>query len=388
MASDKLSLDNYVIMRKVLADIAWYREKGCIDELSVQIMKNDSSKKIPLHYENKKFIESKVNADHKAGMSELVSSMSDLSDISEETLDSIKVWSDMCFYMRNPKSFDYLCSATFNDDITMTYGPLKFNLSQVSDEEMVRGDTVRRMLYYPKLPCGDDCEDVIFLTSAGQTIGTFYNAYKSGSLMDESDAILVYDLYVNQRDERAYMDGEADAPYRWESDRYKEYVGMSIDEDKLMRSVDGPITADSIPEDNCLAVHMSRLSYSTVSQPEDIRKKNEFLRNMFDVVMKTGELPAAIIPKNGGERETVRGFLNKYGPQELFPVLDAAYFMNSNKYERKMFCMQRNACDIIATKQEFQQFLNKDGEYISDDSYGVRDIDDSDIPPELDIPEK
>jgi hypothetical protein len=103
--------------------------------------------------------------------------------------------------------------------------------------------------------------------------------------------------------------------------------------------------------------------------------------------MKTGELPAAIIPKNGGERETVRGFLNKYGPQELFPVLDAAYFMNSNMYERKMFCMQRNACDIIATKQEFQQFLNKDGEYISDDSYGVRDIDENDIPPELNVPE-
>ena len=26
MASDKLSLDSYVIMRKVFADIAWYRE--------------------------------------------------------------------------------------------------------------------------------------------------------------------------------------------------------------------------------------------------------------------------------------------------------------------------------------------------------------------------
>ena len=383
MGNDKLDLDSYVLMRKVLADIAWYREKGCIDELSVQVMKN-TGKEVPLHYDNKNFIERKVNADHKAGIGELVSSMSDLSVISDETLDSIKVWSDMCFYIHNPQSFNYLCSATFNDDITMSYGPLKFNLSQVPDEMQAQGDTVRRMLYYPKLPCGDNCEDVIFLTSAGQAIGEFYNAYKSGVPMDESDAILVYDLYLNQKQERDFEQGISEAPYRWEADKYKEYVGMNLDEDELMRNVDSPITPNSIPEDNCLATHMSRLSYSPVSQPEDIRKKKEFLRNMFDVVMKTGSLPAAIIPKGGGERETVRGFMKKYGPKDLFPVLDAAYFMNSNTYERKMFCMQRNACDIIAAKQEYAQFRSQNNEYVSDDSYGVREIDESDIPPELD----
>lgn len=388
MGKDKLDLDNYVIMRKVLADIEWYREKECIDELAVQVAKQ-TGKNVPLHYGgNKKFIENKVNADHKAGMSELVSSMSDLSDISDETLDSIKVWSDMCFYIHNPQSFDYLCSATFNDDIEMTYGPLKFKLSQVPVDQRKQGDTVRRMLYYPKLPCGDNCEDVIFLTSAGQVIGEFYQAYKAGEPMDESDAILVYDLYLNQKQEREFEEGIADAPYRWESDMYKDYVGMNIDEDKLMKSVDGPATAESLPEDNCLATRMSRLAYSTISQPEDIRNKREFLRNMFDVVMKTGSLPAAIIPKNGGERETVRGFMNKYGPHELFVALDAAYFMNSNTYERKMFSMQRNACDIIAAKQEYSRIVNRDSEYISDDAYGVREIDESDIPPGVDVPEK
>jgi hypothetical protein len=193
---------------------------------------------------------------------------------------------------------------------------------------------------------------------------------------------------LNQREQRDYEDGLRDAPYRWESDRYKYYIGMNIDEDKLMRSVDGPPTPDAIPEDNCLATHLSRFSFSTVSQPEDIRKKNEFLRNMFDIVMKTGELPAAIIPKNGGERETVRGFVNKYGPHELFFTLDAAYFMNGNADARKMFRMQRNACDIIATKQEYEQFRNRNSEYITDDSYGVREINENDIPPEIDLLDK
>lgn len=394
---DKLNLDQYVILRKLISDIAWYRKTGRIDELVVQVEKH-TGRKVPIHNNDKNMVMKKIESDHKAGASELVSSMSKLSDVSEDTVDSLKIWSDMCFYINNPRMLDYLCASTFNDGTNIEYGPLVFHSNDISDKEALHGDGVRRMLYYPKLPVGEDGDDFIFFTTAGTDVGAFYSAFKNGTPIDENDAVLMYDMYQNQYLERLYANGMGENPHSWESDTYKYYSGMDFDVDDMLSYIDADISVKKQPEDICLATHMSRLSASIVSQPEDIRKKNEFVRGIFDVVMQTGNLPAAITHKNTGKRQTIREFVDKYGAETLLPVLDAAYYMSSNKYDRKMFSTQRKVCDTFAVKQEIKamtELRQKEWEdekksfyedpYITDDSFGVREIDESEIPSGLDL---
>lgn len=386
---DKLSLDQYMTLRKLLADIAWYKEKGRIDELSVQVKKN-TGRSVYLHFNDEKAIERMVTANHKAATAELTASVSEMSSISEDTLDTIKIWSDMCFYVKNPRTFDFLCSATFNESISLSYGPLEIDSNAISDEEALHGDAVRRMCYYPRIPCGEHGTDFMFLASMGSDIMDCYTAFKNGVPIDENDALLMYDLYVNQYGEAANQRGEAEKPYQWESDQYKYYMGVDFAEKDFasILDADDKKVVNAKLEDTCLATHLSKLSYSMTFQPSDIAAKNKFLRGVFDVVSQTGYLPVAIVKSGkGNTRETIRGFVNKYGPEELIPVLDAAYFMNVNEYDRKMFNMQRRVCDTFVTKKEmdeYRQQVENDENYISDDSFGVRDIDEKDIPPDID----
>lgn len=388
--SDSLSFDQYMTLRKLMSDIVWYKRTGRIDELSVQLRKHTGTA-VYLHCNDEKVIERTVAANHKAAMSEMMSSVSELSNISEDTLDTLKVWSDMCFYMKNPRTFDLLCSATFNESISLHYGPLEIKSDMVPDELASHGDAIRRMNYYARIPCGEHGNDFMFLASMGSKMADCYQAFRDDVPMDENDALLMYDLYAYQYGETlAKTDGGA-KPYQWESDLYKYYMGEDFSEDDfsaLLDVEDKDLRSIQI-EDNCLATHMSKLSCSPSFQPPDLVAKNGFLRGIFDTVSRTGYLPAAIKTAggNGYNRQTVRSFVNKYGPEELIPVLDAAYFMSVNDYDRKMFNMQRRICDSFVVKRETSEFkarLQNDGNYVADDGFGVREIDEQDIPPELD----
>lgn len=388
--NDKLSLDQYMTLRKLMADMQWYKRTGRIDELSVQVKKY-TGRNVYLHCNDEKLIEKKVISDHKAAMSELMSSMSELSGISDDTLETIKVWSDMCFYIKNPRTFDLLCSSTFNEKISLQYGPLEFTSDAISEEEAMHGDAVRRMMYYPRIPCGEKGEDFLFMASMGSTIGDCYTAFKDGVPMDENDALLMYDLYANQHAEAAYERGEGGKPYEWESNRYKYYMGADFSEEEFADILDGGGKNSILKfEDTCLATHMSKLFCSKSFQPADIVEKNSFLRGVFDVVSQTGSLPAAIVnqsTKDSITRRTVRSHTNKYGVNEIIPLLDAAYFMSANRYDRKMFNMQRRVCDSFVIKKELEDSrrqLNGDMSFAADNSFGVVDIDEKDVPPDID----
>lgn len=381
---DVLTSEQYLTLRKVLADIVWYRHTDRIDELSVQVKKH-SKQEIYLHNNSEKTVMKLVEANHKAGISELISAASNLSSISEDTLESVKVWADMCFYKDNPKAFEMLVASTFNEGTKVKAGPLEFDSSSISDEDAFRGDITRRMLYYNSVPCGIEEKDVAFLASPGAAASMFYTAYKAGEPMNDLDAMLMYDIFVNQNVEDAHRKGSGVDPHKVESDIYREYIGDAFDDETLMTVVDGDMTTAKQPEDNCLATHMSRLSYSVVSQPEDIRKKNEFFREVFDTVMTTGEVPAAVTLKNSGRRETLRSFVADKGASELLQVLDAAYFMNTHDRERKEFIRQRRLCDAFALRQEvavMQNMSKNDEMVISDDAFGVREMEEKDVPPE------
>lgn len=388
--NDTLSFDQYMTLRKLMADIVWYRRTGRIDELSVQLKKNAGTP-MYLHCNDAKVIERGVVANHKAAMSEIMSSVSELSDISEETLGTLKVWSDMCFYMKNPRTFDLLCSATFNDSISLQYGPLEIQSNMIPDDLATHGEAIRRMNYYSRIQCGEHGNDFMFLASMGSNMADCYQAFRDDVPMDENDALLMYDLYAYQYGDTLAKKGEAEHPYQWESNLYKYYMGQDFSEEDLstLLEAEGKDLKNIRVEDKCLATHMSKLSCSPSFQPADLVAKNGFLRGIFDAVARTGYLPAAIntTTGNGRNRQTVRSFVNKYGPEELIPVLDAAYFMSVNDWERKMFYTQRRICDNFVVKRETAEFkarIQNDGNYVADDAFGVRDIDEQDIPQELD----
>ena len=118
--SKKLNVDRYVIMRKLLSDIVWYRKTERIDELCVQVNEH-TGRDVYLHCNDERLIKGKVKSDRKVAMFGLRSALPDLTEISEDVLDPMKVWSDMCFYIRNPRTFDLLCSSTFNDIIRLMF---------------------------------------------------------------------------------------------------------------------------------------------------------------------------------------------------------------------------------------------------------------------------
>lgn len=57
---DKLNLDQYVILRKLISDIAWYRKTGRIDELVVQVEKH-TGRKVPIHNNDKNMVMKKTH---------------------------------------------------------------------------------------------------------------------------------------------------------------------------------------------------------------------------------------------------------------------------------------------------------------------------------------
>ena len=381
---DVVTFEQYLTLRKVMADIVWYRQSDRIDELSVQVKKN-STQDIHLHNNSEKTIVALIERDHEATISEVMPAIANSSAISQKSIDSIKIWADMCFYRNNPKAFELLLSSSFNDGVNIKLGPFEFNSNDVSDKEALLGDDIRRVLLYPKVDCSEDGQDKAFIPPSNATTDSFHTAYRSLAAINDFDATVVYDILKLQAAEYAYSKKLGPDPHKWESELYSYYACRDFDEDNLMKVVDGDMATAKQPEDNCLATRVSKLSYSIVSQPDDIRFKNEFYRELFDTIVQTGEIPPAVTFKSTGRRETLRSFVSAHDINDLFPVLDAAYFIYRHADERTNFNVKRRICDRFAAKQEALMMgrITATNIEVLDDAFGERDIDENDIPLEL-----
>ena len=344
---DTLNLDQYVALRKLMSDISWYRKTERIDELSVQVEKH-SNMQVFLHCNDKRLLERLVRSTHKVSFREFMLAVGDNKAVSDETLDTIKIWMDTSFYTNNPKAFELLLSSTFNDEIVINCGPLKFSSADITEEEAEKGDTIRRMLYGFGQTYGEKLEKIRFVPYFGKCITAFNAAYESGGSIDLDNAFRIYDMLVIINSDEAFISGKGD-PYKWENDRYSEYIGMEFDEEQMVLDADGSFNLAGRPSDNCLAAHMSKLSYSDATLPWETKFRNEFLRKVFDAVLENGSLPEEVSVENGLLRVPVREFVSKYGHSDVIPVLDAAFFLHSNKTERNTFLIQQKYCDRYAS---------------------------------------
>ena len=344
---DTLDLDQYVALRKLMSDISWYRKTERIDELSVQVEKH-SDIKVFLHCNDKRLLERLVRTTHETSYGKFMHAVRDNKAVSDETFDTIKIWMDTSFYTNNPKAFELLLSSTFNDEIVINCGPLKFSSADITEEEAEKGDTIRRMLYGFRLQYGDKKIKFVPYSYFGECTTALNAAYESGESIALDNAFRIYDSLVFINSDEAFRSGRGD-PYKWENDRYNEYIGMEFDTEQIVPDADGPYNLAGRPSDNCLAVHMSKLSYSDATLPWETKFRNEFLRKVFDAVLENGSLPEEVSVENGLLRVPVREFVSKYGHSDVIPVLDAAFFLHSNKTERNAFLIQQKCCDGYAS---------------------------------------
>lgn len=350
-----VDLERYVTFRKLIADIVWYRKTRRIDELSVQVAQH-SDMDIFLHCGDDKAVIEKINADRRNSSIELANNpdcilyVMDCRDvriktsISNETLKTLKIWSDACFYRDRPRAFEMLMSSTFNAGTIIKYDPLELNSNDISDEDSERGNTVRRMLCYHMIGLWNQKGDSIFIDSPTFDIAYLCKALKRG-LVEKELALLAYDIIKNYNLKISFETGEIENPFKWENDIYKYYYGHEFDEKLIGNNEAGKISLIEKPEDNCLATQMSKLSYTGDSIPWETRFKKEFLRKLFDDVIKTGEIPSEVFLDISNCSVELKEFVQMHGTSELIQTLDAAFFMISNPKIYDSFKTVQCFCD-------------------------------------------
>lgn len=355
-----VDLERYVTFRKLIADIVWYRKTRRIDELSVQVVQH-SDMDIFLHCDDDNAVTEKVNVDrrnssielanHRDFFLDLVDNQGKRASISNETLSAIKIWSDACFYRDRPRAFDMLVSSTFNEGTVIKYDPLVLNSNDISYENAERGNTIRRMLSYHMHDWSYKEADYIFIDFPAFDIDMLCKALKSGN-MEKEHALLAYDIFENHNLKIAFETGEIENPFKWENDAFKYYFSYEFDEELIGINDVSEMTLLEKPEDNCLATHMSKLSYTGDSIPWETRFKKEFLRKLFDDVIKTGEIPSGVFLDISNCSVELKEFMQMHGISELIQTLDAAFFMISHPRVYKSFRIVQFFCDDYVPKSE------------------------------------
>lgn len=329
----------YVTLRKLMADIAWYRKHEKIDLLSSQIAEH-SSIEVFLHNNSEKTISGIVRAIRKIGVAELEGLQEGFKHepgMSDHLTDYLKTWSDMCFYIHRPKAYEMLLGSTFDDRTVIRCGMLEFCSAEVPDDEVMIGDVIRRMLCYPTRKIVlDGAEYIDYNLSTYNNFKEVTDALRSGEPIDADSAMGIHDMLIK----------EAEALI-WETDKYYYFTGYGYGFEKFEFEADGTIVLKERPEKECLASLMSDLTYYPL-MTWDEKFKHEFRRKVFDAVMEKGIIPEEVFLERTEGRVAVEEYVKCYGPSELFPVLDGAFFMYAHKDEQEHFRILQKVCDWMA----------------------------------------
>ena len=353
MAAEKtkgtIDAREYMNLRKVLSDKDYYLDKQNSAEISdmIVLLKDAVCGGPPEKVTADNRHEASILALYRENRQKACANLSEgdrkSKNLSKETIDTLKVYADFCFYHEHPELFNDLCMAVYNDAAPVKFGPIEMPGSTTFPRTY---ESTYRMLFYDRIRARakDGTKAELFSPDIYPFIEDFMDKFEKGEPTSFYDAYAAFENFKGAFLLRQFSTGRRVVTHiETDLKRLYYFTSEAFDAERIAADSSGGMKIEENSAAPELARDMSRYSYYREPDPQTAHK-NIVRRAFFDAIAKAGELPREVTAEDA-RTYSLRECLNDMGPEEFLSTADAAFFMHDNPREYKEFLLVQKLYD-------------------------------------------